>query len=67
MGWGPQRGAALVAPATLRHTAGIAKERAEIMKERRKLGEDLKLRAAPRKTPKGQKGGGKGAGSEPPE
>jgi len=43
-GWGPQRGAALVAPSLRRHVATSARERVEVMKELRKQGEELRLK-----------------------
>ena len=64
MGWRPQRGAALVAPAALRHAASKAKEKAGVMKERRKLGEEIELRAKQPKGPKGNTKGKKGAEQE---
>ena len=60
MGWGPQRGAALVAPSTLKYASDKARDRAAILKEGRKLAEELKLRKSPLKAPKGPKGGHKG-------
>ena len=44
MGWGVQRGGALVAPALSRMAAGKASERSSIMKEKRKLMEETRLR-----------------------
>eukprot|EP00974_Lingulodinium_polyedra_P002624 246243-Lingulodinium_polyedra.AAC.1 len=58
MGWGPQRGAALVAPSLRKAVAEKAKERTDIMKELRKQNEELRLRK-PKKDPKA-KGKGKG-------
>ena len=56
MGWGIQRGGAIVAPSLTRHAANKAGERSNIMKEQRKLLEELRLR----RPPKGPKGKGKG-------
>ena len=79
MGWGVQRGGALVAPALSRMAAGKASERSNIMKEKRKLMEEIRLkRPAPAWTPRTKvkpdgedpkgKGRGKkaGAGAEVP-
>ena len=53
MGWGVQRGGALVAPALTRHAATRASERSSVLKEQRKYMEELRLRAPP-KRPKGK-------------
>eukprot|EP00971_Amphidinium_carterae_P340415 6478747-Amphidinium_carterae.2 len=60
MGLGEQRGGALVNPSLLKMAASKATERTQIMKERRKMAEELRLRKAG-PNPKG-KGEGKGAG-----
>ena len=64
MGWGVQKGAALIAPHLKRHVADRARERASILKETRKHQEELRLRRPARKSdhPKGK--GGKGKGEE---
>ena len=65
MGWGPQRGAALVAPSLRKAVAEKAKERADIMKELRKQNEEIRLRKpAPKKG--AQQGDGKGGAKEAP-
>ncbi len=68
MGWGAQRGGALVAPQLYKHVATKAKEKAAVMKETRKHQEELALR---RKQGQGgqkgdSKGKGKGAEAAPP-
>ena len=55
MGWGVQRGGALVAPSLTRRAAQRASERSSILKENRKLQEEVRLR-------KGGRGGGDGDG-----
>ena len=55
MGWGVQRGGALVSPLLTRHAATKAAERSSILKEKRKYAEEMRLK----KTPKGK---GKGDG-----
>ncbi len=54
MGWGVQKGGALVAPTLTRHAAARAAERAVILKEKRKFAEEMRLRKP------GGKGSGKG-------
>ena len=44
MGWGVQRGGALIAPALSRMAAGKSAEKSSIMKEKRKLMEETRLR-----------------------
>jgi hypothetical protein len=44
MGWGVQRGGALVAPTLSRHTAAKAAERSCLLKEKRKYAEEMRLR-----------------------
>eukprot|EP00971_Amphidinium_carterae_P169288 3354109-Amphidinium_carterae.1 len=61
MGLGEQRGGALVNPGLLKLAASKATERTQIMKERRKMAEELRLRKNAQ-TPKGKGGEGKGAG-----
>ena len=58
MGWGIQKGGALVSPALTRFAANKAAERSSIMKEKRKFAEEMRLRK-----PGGGKGGEKGAGA----
>ena len=65
MGWGVQRGGALVAPVLSKMAAGKAAERSSIMKEKRKLMEEIRLKRptpGPNGYPKGDayKGDGKG-------
>ena len=63
MGWGPQRGSALVAPQLRWHVADKAKDRAAVLKEMRKHQEELRLR---RPNPKGSsKGKAKTGEAEP--
>ena len=68
MGWGIQKGGALVSPALIRFAANKAAERSSILKEKRKFAEEMRLRK-----PRGGKGGEKGAraggskGTTPPE
>ena len=56
MGWGVQRGGALVSPALTRHAANRASERTAVLKERRKFAEEMRLKKG------GGGGGGGGAG-----
>ena len=58
MGWGPQRGGALVAPHLRRHVAERARDRAAWMKETRKANEEAQLRRP-------GKGSGKGKDKQP--
>ena len=44
MGWGVQKGGALVAPRLSRHTAAKAAERSALLKEKRKFAEEMRLR-----------------------
>ncbi len=44
MGWGQQRGGALVAPQLSKFAAERAKERASILKEQRKYAEEMRLK-----------------------
>ncbi|CAK0825859.1 unnamed protein product, partial [Prorocentrum cordatum] len=44
MGWGVQRGAALVAPSIKRRAGDAARDRAAVLKEGRKLEEEIRLR-----------------------
>jgi len=61
MGMGPGRGAALVAPGLRKHVSSKAKERADLMKERRKLGEEIALkRPGPKKPGPWQRQRGRG-------
>ncbi|CAK0906068.1 unnamed protein product, partial [Prorocentrum cordatum] len=46
MGWGVQRGAALVAPSIKKRAADAARDRAAVLKEGRKLEEEIRLRGA---------------------
>eukprot|EP00971_Amphidinium_carterae_P214023 4247426-Amphidinium_carterae.2 len=59
MGLGEQRGGALVNPSLLKMAASKATERTQVMKERRKMAEELRLRTNPQ-NPKSDKGEGKG-------
>ena len=52
MGWGVQRGGALVAPVLSKMAAGKAAERSSVMKEKRKLMEEIRLKR-PITTPPG--------------
>jgi hypothetical protein len=53
MGWGVQRGGALVAPTLSRHTAAKAAERSCLLKEKRKHAEEMRLRKPPKGSAKG--------------
>ena len=56
MGWGVQRGGALIAPGLSRHAANKAAERTSVLKEQRKWNEEVRLR----RSKKPSKGKGKG-------
>eukprot|EP00971_Amphidinium_carterae_P219605 4360073-Amphidinium_carterae.1 len=58
MGLGEQRGGALVSPGLLKLAASKASERTQIMKEKRKMAEELRLRK-PTQSPKQGKGEGR--------
>lgn len=60
VGRGPQKGSALVAPSTVKNSTTKARERAEVTKQRRKLGEEMNLRGRP----KGGKNAAVGATAE---
>ncbi len=59
MGWGAQKGAALVAPVVQRLAADKAKDKVAILKEQRKFAEEMRLRRT-KATPDPTKGKGKG-------
>ena len=65
MGWGPQRGGALVAPQLTKFVATKAKEKAEVLKEQRKFQEEMRLRRPPKLPKGGAKGDGKGKDKQP--
>jgi len=67
MGWGVQKGGALVSPALTKHAAGRAAERSSILKEKRKYAEEMRLRR-PTPKPKGTEKGAAGSeqGAAPP-
>ncbi len=66
MGWGIQKGGALVSPALTRFAASKAAERSSILKEKRKFAEEMRLRK-PASGKGAEKGAGAGRGTTPPE
>jgi hypothetical protein len=58
MGWGVQRGGALVAPSLSKHAAAKATERYSVIREQRKFAEEMRLKKVPARQP--GKGSGKG-------
>ena len=69
LGWGAQRGGALIAPTLKRFVAEKARDKAAVMKEGRKLQEELKLLKPYHPKQKGEskggpKGGPKGQGKK---
>ena len=66
MGWGIQRGGALVMPGLSRLAATKASERTSVLKEKRRFAEDMRLskgRGKDKGQDKGQAGKGKGGGA----
>ena len=68
MGWGTQRGGALVNPALQKHVAERARERTAVLKETRKYQEERRLvqpKFQAKGDPKAPKGLGKGKDGAP--